>query len=564
MQICEANKLVMKNILLALSFFYFCSVVAQTEVPNGWHTLDLKKDSFYGISLNKAYHFLQQKRIKPNTVIVAVLDSGCDTLQEDLKNILWHNPKEIPNNHVDDDNNGYVDDVFGWNFLGNKNGENLRYASDEKTRIFYRFKEQFSGKKIDSTSLSMSEKEQYKLWKQAATELNIATDDELEISIIEMALKALKKYDKVLKTEMGVEEYTTTYLEKFETKTTEAKQSKYNYLTTVKLLEIDSDEKNTSVISQLEEYVETKKKTIKAKETAPENYRATIVKDDYFNINDKYYGNSDVTALSPRHGTHVSGIIAAQRNNNIGIDGIADNAKLMIVRVVPEGDEYDKDVALGIFYAVNNGAKVINMSFGKGLSPEKYWIDSAIKYAEKKDVLLVHAAGNDFRNTDSSASFPTPYLSNSILSANNFITVGASTDPRIDKGSFVADFSNYGKKSVNVFAPGVRIYSTVQGISNYSNLQGTSMAAPIVSGLSALLRGYFPTLTAAQTKEIIEKSVFKPNEKNSVYVTIGEESKERVTIENGCSSGGIVNAANAVELAFKIDADNKKNSLIKK
>jgi subtilisin family serine protease len=177
---------------------------------------------------------------------------------------------------------------------------------------------------------------------------------------------------------------------------------------------------------------------------------------------------------------------------------------------------------------------------------------------------LVHAAGNDFRNTDSSASFPTPYLSNSILSANNFITVGASTDPRIAKGSFVADFSNYGKKSVNVFAPGVRIYSTVQGISNYSNLQGTSMAAPIVSGLSALLRGYFPTLTAAQTKEIIEKSVFKPNEKNSVYVTIGEESKERVTIENGCSSGGIVNAANAVELAFKIDADNKKNSLIKK
>ncbi len=553
----------MKHILLTLSFFYFCSVVAQTEVPNGWHTLDLEKDSFYGISLNKAYHFLQQKKIKPNTVIVAVLDSGCDTLQEDLKNILWHNPKEIPNNHIDDDNNGYIDDVYGWNFLGNKNGENLRYASDERTRIFYRFKEQFSGKKIDSSSLSMSEKEQYKLWKQAATELNISTDDELEIAIIDMALKAIKKYDKVLKTEMGVEEYTTAYLEKFETKTTEAKQSKYNYLTTVKLLEIDSDEKNTSLISQLEEYVETKKKTIKDKESAPTNYRAVIIKDDYNNINDKYYGNADVTALSPRHGTHVSGIIAAQRNNNLGIDGVADNAKVMIVRVVPEGDEYDKDVALGIFYAVNNGAKVINMSFGKGLSPEKYWIDSAIKYAAKKDVLLIHAAGNDFKNTDSSASFPTPYFLNSTLFANNFITVGASTDPKISKGNIVADFSNYGKNSVNVFAPGVRIYSTVQGVNNYSNLQGTSMAAPIVSGLAALLRGYFPSLTATQTKEIIEKSVFKPNENTTVYVTIRYDPKERITIQNGCSSGGIVNAANAVELAFKIDADNKKNSLIK-
>jgi len=553
----------MKHILLTLSCFCFYPAFTQTGVPDGWHTLDLEKDSFYGISLNRAYKFLHQKNIKPNTVIVAVLDSGCDTLQEDLKNILWHNLKEIPNNHIDDDNNGYVDDVFGWNFLGNKNGENLRFASDERTRIFYRFKEQFSGRKIDSTSLSISEKEQYKLWKQASNELNISTDDELEVAITDMALKAIKKYDKVLKTEMGVEEYTTAYLEKFETKTTEAKQSKYNYLTTVKLLEIDSDEKNTSLISQLEEYVETKKKTIKDKESVPTNYRAAIIKDDYNDIKDKYYGNSDVTAISPRHGTHVSGIIAAQRNNNLGIDGIAENAKVMIVRVVPEGDEYDKDVALGIFYAVNNGAKVINMSFGKGLSPEKYWIDSAIKYAEKKDVLLIHAAGNDFKNTDSNASFPTPYFSNSTLSANNFITVGASTDPKISKGNIVADFSNYGKNSVNVFAPGVRIYSTVQGISNYSNLQGTSMAAPIVSGLSALLRGYFPTLTAAQTKEIIENSVFKPNEKKFVYVTLGDESKETITIENACSSGGIVNAANAVELAFKIDADNKKNSLIK-
>ena len=553
----------MKQFLLIISCFCLSSAFTQTEIPNGWHTLDFEQDSFYGISLNKAYKFLHQKNIKPNKIIVAVLDSGCDTLQEDLKNILWHNPKEIPNNHIDDDNNGYTDDVFGWNFLGNKNGENLRYGGDERTRVFYRFKDKFNAKKIDTNTLSKTENFEYKLWKQAANELNVSTDDELEVALTDMALKAIKKYDKVLKAEMGVEEYTTEYLEKFEAKTTEAKQNKYNYLTTVKLLEIDADEKNTSLISQLEEYVETKKKALKARESAPQNYRESIIKDDYSSITDNHYGNPDITALSSRHGTHVSGIIAAQRDNNLGIDGIADNAKIMVVRVVPEGDEYDKDVALGIFYAVNNGAKVINMSFGKGLSPEKHWIDSAVEYAAKKDVLLIHAAGNDYKNTDSIASFPTPYFLNSSAFAKNFITVGASTDPKISKGSIIADFSNYGKNSVNVFAPGVRIYSTVPGISNYSNLQGTSMAAPIVSGLAALLRGYFPTLTAVQTKEIIERSVFKPNEKTATYVVVGDESKERITIANACTSGGIVNAVNAVELAFKIDVENKKNRQLK-
>ncbi len=542
----------MKTIVIILSIAFSTACFGQSETPKNWYLLDNKTDAYYGISLNKAYQFLQQKKLKPSSVIVAVLDSGCDTLQEDLKNVLWHNPKEIPNNNIDDDGNGYVDDVYGWNFLGNKNGENIKSCSDERTRIYYKYKELFSNKNIDTITLNGAEKEHYKLWKRASNEMNISNNDEMEVALIDMTIKSLKKYDAILKKAMGVEEFTAQNLENFEPQTSEAKQSKYGYLTTIKLLEIDSDEKNTSLITQLEEYVNGKKKNLAARETAPKNVRAEIVKDNYDNINDKYYGNTDITGPTPRHGTHVCGIIAAQRNNNLGIDGVADNAKLMVLRVVPDGDEYDKDIALAIFYAVNNGAKVINMSFGKGFSPEKYWIDSAVNYAASKDVLLVHAAGNDSKNVDSLPSFPTPQFLNSTKKADNFITVGASSDTKFSDNSYIASFSNYGKSTVNVFAPGVKIYSTVPGVNNYANLQGTSMAAPIVSGLAALLREYFPSLNAVQVKQIIENSVNIPNEQNEISVTVGEGQPARILLKDACSSGGIVNALKAVELAYKI------------
>jgi len=543
--------------LLVFSLFIISFFAVAQDVPKGWHLLDYVSDSFYGISLNKAYKFLEQKKIKSNTVIVGVLDSGVDTLHEDLKNILWHNPKEISGNNIDDDKNGYIDDVYGWNFLGNKNGDNIIKVTDEKTRVYYKYKAQFAGKKINTDSLNTNDLQAYQLWKRAAADMNISTETEFEISMIDMALNAIKKNDNVLKSEMGQNEYTTESLEKFEPKTAEGKKSKYGYLTTVKILEIGADEKNTSIISQLTEYVDQKKAAVAAIENAPENFRANIIKDDYSDINDKFYGNSNVKAEKSNHGTHVAGIIAAQRNNGIGMDGVADNVKIMAVRVVPDGDEYDKDIALAIIYAADNGAKVLNMSFGKAFSPEKYWIDSAIKYAAAKDVLIVHAAGNETKNVDTTPSFPTAYFLNDLGKAANFITVGASTDPTISNGDVVAYFSNYGKESVDVFAPGVKIYSTLPNGDNYGNLQGTSMAAPVVTGLAALLRSYFPSLTAIQTKDIIEKSVYKPNLKNQVSVTVGKNKKrEVISLQEACKTGGIVNAENAVILAYKINLQN--------
>ncbi|MCX6209868.1 MAG: peptidase S8, partial [Bacteroidetes bacterium] len=237
---------------LVLSTF---SASAQTDIPKGWHLLDVKQDSFYGISLNKAYQFLQAKKIKSTSVTVSVLDSGVDTLQEDLQPILWHNPKEIPNNNIDEDKNGYVDDYYGWNFLGNKNGESLVTTTKETVRFYHQYKDEFGGKQIDTLKLSAKEKYRYQVWKQAAEDLNISTDKELELSLTLMALKSIKNCDSILRNEMNVEEYTAAQLEKYEPKTNESKRSKLNYITTLQILQIDLDEKNTSIINQLEEYI---------------------------------------------------------------------------------------------------------------------------------------------------------------------------------------------------------------------------------------------------------------------------------------------------------------------
>ncbi len=533
------------------------TVRSQTDVPRGWHLMDAKSDSFHGISINKSYEFLKGRKSKP--VIVAVIDSGVDTTHEDLKNILWKNPGEIAGNGIDDDNNGYVDDVRGWNFLGGKDGRNVKKESGEVSRIYHRYKAQFEN--ITADSLQEEQKDQYKLWKRAEKELQVDPQSQVELMFLEMAVKAAKKHDKVLRQQLGKEQYTSEELEKFQTTSTQAQQAKMGFLTFVKIIEMDPEETNTSILSQLDEYISGKKESYEAKENPPKNYRGEIVKDNYYDINDRYYGNGDVMGPDSRHGTHVSGIIAAQRNNGIGVDGVADNVSIMVLRAVPDGDEYDKDIALAIRYAVDNGAKVINMSFGKGFSPEKKWVDEAVKYAEQKDVLIVHAAGNEAENNDETENYPNPDLKTLGATANNFITVGASSDPRI-KGRYVAEFSNYGRNSVDVFAPGVKIYSTVNGGNTYANLQGTSMASPVVTGVATVIRSYFPSLTAKQVKFAIEKSVTPAD---TMWVN-KPGTKNKVTMQDLCRSAGWVNAYNAVKLAATLvneDQTPQKNELRK-
>lgn len=547
-----------RSFLALVSTTFFIGSFAQSsikEAPNGWHLLDKKSSGYYGISLDKAYQLLKGRPSK--TVVVAVIDSGIDTTHQDLRPVLWTNPKEIPGNGIDDDGNGYVDDVHGWNFLGGKDGRNVKEDSYEAARVYHQYKSRFE--KVNPATISNEEKELYQMWKKAEKDLATADPNELlNLMMLKNAYRSGARADTTLRREMNKQEYTLADVQKF-TPTTEAGRSaKRSLLTFYDVLQIEPDRTNTDVFGEIADYIASQTRKLEAKDVAPKNYRGEIVKDNENDINDKSYGNNDIMAETAEHGTHVAGIIGAARANGLGIDGIADNVRIMMLRAVPDGDEHDKDIALAIRYAVDNGAQVINMSFGKGLSPQKQWVDDAVKYAESKGVLLVHAAGNESSNIDTTWNFPAPVYKNGMMRATNWITVGASGDPT--NGGLLAYFSNYGKQEVDVFAPGVAIYSTVP-VNTYRNLQGTSMAAPVVSGVAALLMSYFPNLTAQQVKTIIEQSAVVDNT-NVMNPTTNKPTK----LSDISRTGGILNAYEAVKMAeeftrtgkLKIEKDDQK------
>ena len=516
---------------------------AYHEAPNGWHLKDQQSSGYYGISLDKAYQFLKQKGKKSQTVVVAVIDSGIDTTHEDLKPILWTNPKEIPGNGIDDDGNGYVDDIHGWNFLGGRDGRNVKEDSYEAARVYHKYKEKFDAV-TDPSILSKDDQELYKMWTRAKHDVLNGVDMN-ELVMIRRLYPILAKGDTVIAKDLNKEEYSGKDLQSYTPTNTDAIMAKNI------LMSICQANKNYDITNkQLLEEIEGQLRKGDAVDTAPKDYRGEIVKDNENDINDRFYGNNDVMAGTPFHGTHVSGIIAALRNNGKGIDGIADNVRIMMIRAVPDGDEHDKDIALAIRYAVDNGAKVINMSFGKGFSPNKSWVDDAVKYAESKGVLLVHAAGNEGANIDTAYNFPNPKFITDGKRAANWITVGASA-ASADKGGLTAGFSNYGKNEVDVFAPGVNIYSSVPGGNTYANASGTSMASPVTAGVAALILEYYPTLTPQQVKDIIEKSAVSP--KTEVNIP-GSEKKAKLS--DISKTGGLVNVYEAVKMADVMTSKN--------
>lgn len=521
------------------------------DVPKGWHMMDKASTGYYGLSVDKAYEFVKSKNLKSKTVIVAVIDSGIDTTHEDLKPILWRNPKEIAGNGIDDDKNGYVDDIYGWNFLGGRDGNNVEQDSYEAARVYHKFKDKYKDFDITKALLNKEQLFEYQMWKRSEKEV-VGDNKEsgLELIFLKKAYTSCLKSDSILRKAMGKDKFTGKELGDFsptDTDVKKAKNSLYSLMSGNDALETTNEE----FLEGFGDYVSGEEKKAEAGSTPPKTYRADVVKDNYADFNDKFYGNPNVMVSnkSALHGTHVSGIIAAVRNNGKGMDGVADNVRIMSLRAVPDGDEHDKDIALAIRYAADNGAQVINMSFGKGFSPEKKWVDDAVKYAESKGVLLVHAAGNDARNIDTTFNYPSPlFIDNTRPS--NWLTVGASGDPKA--GGITAGFSNYGKKEVDVFAPGVKIYSTVPGGNTYQNLQGTSMASPVVAGLAAFILEYYPNLSPAQVKMVIEKSSSQLTEKVK-----NPETGEMVPLSDISKSGGVVNAYEAIKLASTLKGDRK-------
>lgn len=542
-----------------LILLFFCSGVlcyAQDDTLNkykGWHLYDNTTNGYLGISLEKAYKFLQEKKMKGRKVIVAVIDGGTDTAHEDLRPVLWKNTREVPGNGADDDRNGYTDDRYGWNFLGGKNGKTVSEDSDEGLRVFHLLRGKYEQANIDETQLSAQQRHEYRMWKKADDFIRSPTKN-IDLARQRNFFSRITRADSVLALAIGKPVYKGKELDSFfpsDKVAAEARNFIYDILKRNNALENTGQDLVSNALFFLNDS-ETKMGRLN---NPPVKYRELITGDDEYNFNERKYGMPDVMGQFAEHGTHVAGILCASRTNKTGIEGVADNVQLMTLLVVPKGDEHDKDIALAIRYAADNGAKVVNMSFGKYFSAGKKWIDDAVEYAEKKGVLLLHAAGNDAKDLDAEGndSYPNPYLLNG-RTAPNWITVGASNDPKL--GPLAAPFSNYGKKSVDVFAPGVLIYSTLPGGNVYGFNQGTSMATPVVSGIAAILKSYFPVLTPVQIKSIIEKSVVIPGVK-TVKPGAGPEDAG-VTLDNLCKTGGVVNAYNAVKLAYEVTVLKKK------
>jgi cell wall-associated protease len=554
-----------KRILIIMIAAGFTASLTNAQDTNGWHLKDKEKGGYQGISLDKAYEFLKAKNKKSTKVIVAVIDSGIDTTHEDLKPILWTNTKEVAGNGVDDDKNGYVDDIHGWNYLGGANNTSVKQDSYEGARVYHGFKSKYKGKEIDKTKLSKADLYEYEMWKKSEKFIIGSNSDEegpaMDPIILKRMLTSMVKADSLLQTTIGKPVFTGTELNDFIPATDEAKKAKNGLLSLMK-----GNDQLTSTNKEFMEgmtgYVNGEISKEEAKTTAPTNYRKDITGDEESDWNARGYGNNDIMSSTPLHGTHVSGIIAAIRGNGKGMDGVADNVEIMTLRAVPDGDEHDKDIALAIRYAADNGAKVINMSFGKSFSPYKQWIDEAVQYAQQKGVLLVHAAGNDNKNLDNKEvdNFPCAEYLATGKQASNWITVGASGDAKIN--GIAASFSNYGKKKVDVFAPGVKIYATIPGGNTYGNLQGTSMASPVVAGVAALIKSYYPNLTPEQVKKAIESTTSKASIKAKKPGT-----NDDINFSELSRTGGVINAFGAIKAADqmsngKIPAPQPKSKVV--
>ena len=522
------KRIIVGTIAAALSIpmcFGQASSVEELKGANlNWQNKDLKIDATAGVSVRKAYlEFLKDKEAK-KTVIVAVIDSGVDIEHEDLVGKIWTNKKEIPNNNIDDDKNGYIDDVHGWSFLGGSNGENVNEENLEFTRIVKRGEkdnplykaakaEYDADLKAKTATLESLEKSAAKINDLKAT---IKTATDIEVS-------SLKDLEKVISEDSNVLAAKTFLTNRYKAGFTEKGLEGYRVY--------------------IQKYVDTYL-------NLDFNPRK-IVGDDPYNMEDKNYGNSDVRGPAATHGTFVSGIIAAKRNNKIGINGIAENVQIMALRAIPDGDERDKDVALAIMYAVDNGADIINMSFGKTYSPNKSFVDKAVKYAEDNNVLLVHAAGNEGKDIDVHTKYPSNIYTDGTW-VKTWLTIGANSANR--GRDLPAIFSNYGAVNVDMFAPGVKVVSLDTG-STYGNMNGTSFSCPVVAGVAALVLSYYPELTAVQLKDILKESSVMVKRPCKVYVPgRSAEKRKKTKFKKLSNTGGIVNAYKALELAEKRSA----------
>lgn len=516
--------------LIAFVGFSFV-LTAQDATRGDWFNSNFAEHGEMGALVDRSYaSFLEGKT--PQEIIVAIIDSGVDVEHEDLADVLWVNTAEIPGNGIDDDGNGYVDDVHGWSFISGAGGD-VHHDNLEFTRVYASLEKRFRGK--SENSVDRADRADFKRYQEMERKYN---------DRVEKAKSELKEFEQIVdfyyfaRSQMneifGTENYTLA-----DVKGLESEDEMGIMLRDFMVFALEND-----FGSELEEGLQHFRNAVNYSYNKSLNTRSKVG-DDPNDLSDRFYGTNNYRGPAAEHGTHVAGIVAAIRGNNIGIDGIASGARIMVVRAVPDGDERDKDVANAIRYAVDNGAKIINMSFGKSYSPDKAYVDDAVRYAESKGVLLVHAAGNSSKDNDKNDNFPNAVYDDNRQTCSTWIEVGAS-GPYLDE--LVASFSNYGRKTVDVFAPGVRIESTMPD-NAYKKNSGTSMAAPVVSGVAALVWSYYPQLTAEELRSILLNSV-TDLKKNKVMRPGNKPKKTR--FKKLSRTGGVINAYEALRLAGEL------------
>lgn len=514
------------------------SAKAVKEMDN-WFTKDAELDLAEGTGADRAYDQLNLKHRKE--IVVAVIDSGVDIHHEDLQGKIWINKAEVAGNGIDDDGNGFVDDLHGWNFIGgvDANGKPTHIDAEqlEVTRELIKMKAK--KKALEEQGQSLSEKEQEYLKKISAEVEEALTTADKMLKILDQYLADLKKHYEVVKDLLQVpfEKMTYAAVSSLQTTTEEQAQAKKEIMS----IFMKGNAQDVARFLRVKGIYEDDANYYYNEKFLP---RAEIVKDDPENFNDVAYGNNDVIGPGADHGTHVAGIIAANRDNNLGIRGIAQNVKIMALRVVPNGDERDKDVALAVKYAADNGADIINMSFGKGYSPQKSEVSEAFKYAEEKGLLILHAAGNESTDRDQEDRFPTRKVYNDagevVDTVGTWLDVGASS--QFNNRTLAATFTNFGQTTVDVFAPGVNLNSTIPG-NRYAVFSGTSMACPSAAGVAALVWSQWPELTAEEMKARLTETV---RSRAGLLVRLPSDHTKDVPFESLSMTGGIVDAFKAL------------------
>lgn len=513
-----------------------------------WYHKDFATSKVYGVNTENAYKYLESKGLKPKTVIVGVLDSGVQVDHPGLVKNMWSNPNEIPGNGKDDDGNGYIDDIHGWNFIGGKNGD-IDIDNMEVTRVVAKYKSVFEGD--DSTKNKANQAkmpEEFAMYMKAKdlfTKKSI--DAQQNFRTYSMVNELIPNMVKMLAGKPVTAENIAAIKKPTDQRDAIALEILGNVSQDANFKGKSAAEFETLMKKDMKDALDHYAPSAKQYDLSYDP-RKEIVGDNYDDYSEKSYGNNHYEGPDAEHGTHVSGIIAGLPQGKEIQHGVASRvAKIMTVRAVPNGDERDKDVANAIRYAVDNGAKILNMSFGKPVSPGKNVVWDAFKYAEDKGVLLVKAAGNENEDVAEHLAYPTNFknVTDEKPFVNNVIVVGASTN---QNNALRADFSNFNKKMVDVFAPGSRIYSTVTG-SKYEYLDGTSMASPVVSGAAAILLAYMPNLKPDQIIEALKKS--------SNQSTVDGFS-------DFSAAGGVIDVKKAAEYAYNNFYNGAKTPAVKK